>query len=198
MNPPFNIDHADLATDLRFSDIAKHLAKLSPIDSTESFNRYCREACRIWQQKFPDGIGETEQFSHYAAQIENTNESVIRTSWGGVVITLHQHPRVEKYLVVRRAGYLALEMHKQKDEHIEIREGAGLLLQRPPEQRSLVAQVLRPNDHYHFPPGIEHCIIGTEDLLIFERSTDPKGMDQDLIFLYQPAPPMTSQSSTAS
>ena len=33
---------------------------------------------------------------------------------------------------------------------------------------------------------MEHCIIGTEDLLVFERSVDPKGMDQDLIFIYEP------------
>jgi hypothetical protein len=33
---------------------------------------------------------------------------------------------------------------------------------------------------------MEHCIIGAEDLLVFERSVDPKGMDQDLIFIYEP------------
>jgi hypothetical protein len=32
---------------------------------------------------------------------------------------------------------------------------------------------------------MEHCIIGAEDLLVFERSVDPKGMDQDLIFIYE-------------
>jgi hypothetical protein len=33
---------------------------------------------------------------------------------------------------------------------------------------------------------MEHCIIGAEDLLVLERSVDPKGMDQDLIFIYEP------------
>jgi hypothetical protein len=33
---------------------------------------------------------------------------------------------------------------------------------------------------------MEHCLIGTENLLVFERSTDPKGMDQDLVFIYEP------------
>jgi hypothetical protein len=33
---------------------------------------------------------------------------------------------------------------------------------------------------------MEHCIIAAEDLLVFERSVDPKGMDQDLIFIYEP------------
>jgi hypothetical protein len=32
---------------------------------------------------------------------------------------------------------------------------------------------------------MEHCIIGVEDVLVFERSIDPKGMDQDLIFIYE-------------
>jgi hypothetical protein len=52
-----------------------------------------------------------------------------------------------------------------------------------------------PGDKFHFEPGMEHCVIGTEDLLIFEHSLDPKGMDQDLIFIYEPdgAPSVTNQ-----
>ena len=102
------------------------------------------------------------------------------------MITLHEHPRVEKYLVVRQGGYLALEMHEQKDEQLEVREGAGLILgvrltsARSQSRRSRRAQ------QFHFEPGIEHCLIGTENLLVFERSIDPKGMDQDLIFIYEP------------
>ena len=30
------------------------------------------------------------------------------------------------------------------------------------------------------------ALIGTEDLLVFERSVDPKGMDQDLILFTNP------------
>lgn len=45
---------------------------------------------------------------------------------------------------------------------------------------------LAPGARFHFEPGMEHCLIGTEDLLVFERSTDPKGMDQDLVFIYEP------------
>jgi len=93
---------------------------------------------------------------------------------------------VEKYLVVRKGGYLALEMHDQKDERLEIREGAGLILWRPLNERSLTVEVLRSGAEFHFQPGMEHCIIGAEDLLVFERSVDPKGMDQDLIFIYEP------------
>jgi hypothetical protein len=33
---------------------------------------------------------------------------------------------------------------------------------------------------------MEHCLIGTENLIVFEISIDPKGMDQDLVFIYEP------------
>ncbi|MFL6530308.1 MAG: hypothetical protein ACJ8HQ_11880 [Chthoniobacterales bacterium] len=186
MSATFELDHAKLAADPRFATIAEELSTFSPIHSPESFNRYCREACRLWGREFPEGIGETEQFARLLQQIENTKDNVIRTGWGGVVITYHEHPRVEKYLVVRKGGYLALEMHEEKDERLEVREGAGLILWRPPDERPLTVEALRPHAEFHFAPGIEHCIIGTEDLLVFERSTDPKGMDQDLIFIYTP------------
>jgi mannose-6-phosphate isomerase-like protein (cupin superfamily) len=186
MAASFDLDHRKLASDPRFAEIAHKLSALSPINSRVSFNRYCREACRLWNEKFPRGIGETEQFATLLGQIEHTDEAVIRTGWGGVVITLHQHPCVEKFLVVRKGGYLALEMHEQKDERLEVREGAGLVLWRPPNERSLSVEVVKPGAEFNFPPGIEHCIIGTEDLLVFERSIDPKGMDQDLIFIYEP------------
>ena len=186
MNASFDLDHAKLAADPRFAAIGLELSALSPIDSRESFNCYCREACRLWSCAFPGGIGETEQFAKLLDRIERTNDGVIRTGWGGVVITLREHPRVEKYLVVRKGGYLALEMHEQKDERLEVREGAGLILWRPPNERSLTVEVLLPGTEFHFQPGMEHCIIGAEDLLVFERSVDPKGMDQDLIFIYEP------------
>lgn len=180
MNPAFDLDHTKLASEPRFAELAEGLSTLSPIDSREKFNRYCREACRFWTGKFPNGIGETEQFPKLLQQL------TIPTSWGGVVVTLHEHPRVEKYLVIRKGGYLALEMHEQKDEHLTVCEGAGLVLWRPPNERALTVQVLRPREKFHFAPGIEHCLIGTEDLLVFEQSMDPKGMDQDLIFIYTP------------
>jgi mannose-6-phosphate isomerase-like protein (cupin superfamily) len=105
---------------------------------------------------------------------------------GGVVVVLHEHPRVEKYLVIRQSGYLALEMHEQKDEHLEVKEGAGLILSRHASDQPLTVEALAPGDRFHFEPGMEHCLIGTENLLVFERSTDPKGMDQDLVFIYGP------------
>jgi hypothetical protein len=186
MTAVFELNHAKLAADPRFAAIARELSAFSPIDSHESFNRYCREACRLWNGAFPNGIGETEQFAKLLNRVEHANEGVIRTGWGGVVITLHEHPRVEKYLVVRKGGYLALEMHEQKDERLEVREGAGLVLWRPANERSLTVEAVKSGSEFHFQPGMEHYIIGAEDLLVFERSIDPKGMDQDLIFIYEP------------
>jgi len=180
MQKTFKLDHAKLAADPRFAEIARKLSAFSPIDSRESFNRYCGEACRLWAAEFPELLGETEQFGNLLTQL------TIQTNWGGVVVTRHEHPRVEKYLVVRRGSYLALEKHDQKDERLEVREGAGLIMFRPSAKQLLAVEMLRPGATFHFQPGSEHCIIGTEDLLVFERSTDPKGMDQDLIFIYEP------------
>ena len=167
--------------------MARELCLLSPIDSREAFNCYCETACRLWAHHFPNGVGDTSsRFTELLGQIETGGENVIPTGWGGVVITLHEHPRVEKFLVVREGSYLALEMHEQKDERLEVREGAGLILWRRVSGQPLAVEAIEPGAEFHFEPGKEHCLIGTENLLVFERSLDPKGMDQDLIFIYAP------------
>src|SRR5690349_13764538 len=114
MGASFELDHAKLTADPRFAELAEKLSLLQPINSQDSFNRYCRAACRLWKEQFPNGVGETEQFASYLERL------TIPTAWGGVVVTQHEHPRVEKYLVVRKGGYLALEMHEQKDEQLEV------------------------------------------------------------------------------
>ena len=125
-------------------------------------------------------------FLNFSTASTRRGDGTIQTPWGGVVIVLHEHPRVEKYLVIRQGGYLALEMHEQKDEHLEVREGAGLILSRSAAGQPLTVEALSPGNRFHFEPGMEHCLIGTENLLVFERSIDPKGMDQDLVFIYEP------------
>ena len=65
-------------------------------------------------------------------------------------------------------------------------EGAGFILSRRAPGEPLAVQALAPGDQFHFEPGMEHCLVGTENLLVFERSIDPKGMDQDLVFIYEP------------
>jgi mannose-6-phosphate isomerase-like protein (cupin superfamily) len=187
-SPVFELNHEKLAADPRFAEIGAALDLFSPIDSDETFNEYCREACRVWTAHFRNPVGETShRFTDLLERIERRSQSVIKTEWGGVVITLHEHPRVEKFLVIRQGRYLALEMHEKKDERLEVTEGAGLVLSRRPNERFLTVEILRAGAQFHLKPGVEHCLIGTENLLVFERSTDPKGMDQDLIFIYEPA-----------
>lgn len=184
----FEVNHEKLAADPRFAEIGAALDAMSPIDSEEAFNEYCREACRVWASHLRKPVGKTShRFSDLLERIERRSQSVIKTDWGGVVVTLHEHPKVEKFLVIREGRYLALEMHEEKDERLEVTEGAGLILWRRPNERSLTAEVLKAGAEFHLAPGMEHCVIGTEDLLVFERSSDPKGMDMDLIFLYEPA-----------
>ena len=187
MGEVFNLDHAKLAGDARFGVIARELGAQSKIDSAETFNTYCREACRLWNEEFRGGIGKTSgRFTDLLARIAHGGEDVIQTGWGGVVITRHEHPWVEKFLVIRKGGYLALETHEQKDERVAVKEGAGIILWRRPNEQRLTVEALAPGEQFHFAPGMEHCLIGTEDLLVFECSLDPKGMDQDLIFIYEP------------
>src|SRR5437868_14160638 len=88
MNTSFDLDHGKLAADPRFAGIAHELSAFSPINSRESFNRYCRETCRLWNEEFPGGIGATEQFAKLLDRIEHTNDGVIRTDWGGVAIKI--------------------------------------------------------------------------------------------------------------
>jgi mannose-6-phosphate isomerase-like protein (cupin superfamily) len=187
MNASFDLNHDRLAGESKFANIASSLNTLSRIDSRVAFNRYCRKACLLWREHFSNApVGTTALFPELLERINRRGEGTIQTPWGGVVIVLHEHPRVEKYLVIRQGGYLALEMHEQKDEHLEVREGAGLILSRRAADQPLTVEALAPGDRFHFEPGMEHCLIGTEKLLVFERSVDPKGMDKDLVFIYEP------------
>ncbi|HMG05019.1 MAG TPA: hypothetical protein VK581_06125 [Chthoniobacterales bacterium] len=188
MTAVFELDHEKLRGNPRLVPIVDELSKQHRIHSQESFNSYCRTACQLWNEQFGGApIGATSaHFAELLGRVEQGGKDIIQTSWGGVVVTLHEHPRVEKFLVIRRGGYLALEMHEQKDERLEVKEGAGLILSRWAEGNPLAVEPLAPGDKFHFAPGIEHCLIGTENLLVFERSIDPKGMDQDLVFIYTP------------
>ena len=181
----FALDHGPLAHENRLPALAEMLGAQSRIDSRETFNAYCRETCRAWAELYGT-TGRPAHFRELLEQIERGGNNIIPTAWGGVVVTLHEHPRVEKYLVVQRGGYLALEKHEQKDEHLTIEEGAGLLLSRLAPDQPLAVRAVAPGDEFHFAPGQAHCLIGADNLLVFERSTDSKGMDQDLIFIYEP------------
>ena len=169
MGAVIDLDHGELVADPRFGVLARELSAQSKIDSRASFNRYCREACRLWNEHVSRGVGKTSPtFTELLRRVERGGDGVIRTPWGGVVITVHEHPRVEKYLVICKGGYLALETHEEKDERLEVQEGAGLILSRRAAGQPFTVRVLASGDQFHFGPGAEHCIIGTEDLLVFE------------------------------
>ena len=73
-----------------------------------------------------------------------------------MAIELHGHPRVNKRLVIRKGGYLALETHEQKDERLEVKEGGvlsyfvALPFNRSRSRRSCWAT------SFIFEPGMEH------------------------------------------
>jgi hypothetical protein len=73
-----------------------------------------------------------------------------------VAIELHGPPRVNKYLVIHKGGYLALETHEQKDERLEVKEGGGLILFGRAADQPLTVEAR--GDQFHFEPGMEHCI----------------------------------------
>jgi mannose-6-phosphate isomerase-like protein (cupin superfamily) len=187
MNASFDLNHGRLAENPRFTAMAADLSAQSRIDSRDAFNRYCRKACLLWGEHFSHiPVRMSPLFTELLHRIDRHDKGTIQTIWGGVVIVLHVHPRVEKHLVIRQGGYLALEMHEQKDERLEVLEGAGLILWRRAAGKPLSVEALAPGERFHFEPGMEHCLIGTENMLVFERSVDPKGMDQDLVFIYEP------------
>src|SRR5215831_8726733 len=101
MSAGFDLNHDRLASDSRFAAIASSLSTQSRIDSRESFNRYCREACRLWNEHFSQAPYDSSQlFAQLLDRVNRREEGTIQTPWGGVVILLHEHPRVEKYLVI--------------------------------------------------------------------------------------------------
>ena len=151
MSANFDLNHDRLARDSKFATIASSLSAQARIDSRDAFNRYCRKACLLWSEHFSNGpVGTTALFPELLDRIKRNGDGIIQTPWGGVVIVLHDHPRVEKYLVIRQGGYLALEMHEQKDEHLEVREGAGLILSRSAAGQPLTVEAISPGESVSF------------------------------------------------
>lgn len=128
----------------------------------------------------------TPTFGSHLNAIHQGGEMVIKTGWGGVDIRNHTHPKVEKFLVVQAGQFLAFEKHDEKIETLYGEEGLGILVYRPQESTSLKAEFIKPGWSITLSPGQEHTIIALSDLLVLESSIDPKGMDQDLIFLFMP------------
>lgn len=187
-SPVSRRDHFDFSVSpTSHSEFLALLGRLElSFGSNDAFNSLCR---RLVDEgaNLPVVLNmqSSSRFSELLARISPADPQTIVTGWGGVVVHTYEHPNVNKHLVVRAGGYLAFEKHEQKSETLVVESGAGILLYRDPSG-SLLARSLLPGDRISFAPGFEHCVIACNDLLILENSVDPKGMDQDLIFLFTP------------
>lgn len=157
------------------NDFFQRLCQFESLNDEANFNDFCKwiidnspKKDQTPSQRFIDYLGS----------------STIKTPWGGVYITKHDHPLVEKYLVIKSGHYLAFEKHEKKEENILVEEGEGILLKR--EGDSIKVLPLSQGSQFQFAPGDEHCVIAPQNMLIYEKSLDHKGMDQDLIFIFKP------------
>lgn len=170
-------------SDVAYNDFFNNICQIKSFENEGEFNSLCKKIILEWNKHVLYKY-EYKDFFNIQEKIKLEGAGVIKTSWGGVFITKHEHPLVEKYLLVEKGKYLSFEKHEEKDEHLVVHEGAGILLQR--EEENIVVKILLPGFSTNFKPKQEHCIIATENLLIFEKSYDYKGMDQDLIFIFNP------------
>jgi mannose-6-phosphate isomerase-like protein (cupin superfamily) len=160
----------------------------TPDFSTEDgYKAYCHRACALYKERFGAGSPSPE-FTAERTQVEGKAEALLfATPWGGVHVTLNDEAthRVEKYLIVDSGAFLAYEKHDEKLETLFHRSGTGILVYRAEGETSLRAAPVEPGFTITLKPGQEHCLISLDNLLVFESGTDPKGMDKDLIFIYQ-------------
>lgn len=146
-----------------------------------SYLSYCSETAANFSQEL-----ETPLFKKHREIIAGGGSSVIPTSWGGVHVLSYQHPEVEKFLVVDQGRFLAFEKHAEKTETLFGEEGVGVLVYRCELTTQLRSELIEPGWTRTLRPGQEHTIIALSNLVVRERSTDPLGMDQDLIFIFTP------------
>ena len=79
MSAVFDLNYEKLASDPRFAAIARELGAQSRIESQASFNRYCQEACRLWNKHFDNGVGRSSTlFSALLDRVDEGKEEVIK------------------------------------------------------------------------------------------------------------------------
>ncbi|MCA9374061.1 MAG: hypothetical protein R3B71_04645 [Candidatus Gracilibacteria bacterium] len=178
----YRLDHDKAEFAGPYNDFFEEICQFKGFSTEDEFNLFCKKVLEAWPQANEHGVNK---FNEYLEGIEEKKENTISTPWGGVFITKHEHPLVEKFLVVKGGHYLSFEKHDEKEEHLEVFEGEGVLLQRKGD--GIAVRRLYPGVEADFAPGEEHCIIAPKDLLIFEKSLDHKGMDKDLVFLFNPS-----------
>ena len=153
--------------------------------SKEGYRSFCHSIIAMYRSS---GIETpaTPTFESRAEAIQGGGAKVISTPWGGVDILTYEHPHVEEVLVVRAGKFLAFERHEEKIETLIVEEGIGILVYRPFDGTGLKAEIITPGWAITLQPGQEHTIVALSNLLVRERSIDPKGMDNDLIFIFTP------------
>lgn len=170
-------------------DIARNQSSISLPEpkfvSQDAYRSYCNGLVASYRDSNPS-TPSTPTFAGHLNAIAQGGEMVIKTGWGGVDIVSYTHPDVEKFLVVEGGKFLAFEKHDEKVETLIGEEGLGVLVYRPEGSDSLKAEFIQPGWTRTLQPGQEHTIIALSNLLVREKSIDPKGMDKDLIFLYMP------------
>jgi hypothetical protein len=116
------------------------------------------------------------------------SDAIISTPWGGVVIESLRNnaTEVKKNLVVKQGMYLAFEKHDEKVETLSWKEGKGVLVYRSNDEDALQTAIIEEGFKITLRPGQEHTIIAISNLVVWEESLDPKGMDRDLIFIFEP------------
>jgi hypothetical protein len=194
LDPSFTVEVKSAGTDNpAAANFLAGLFSLSRLTDQVSFNAFCKAACRGWKETFPSGLPGAaptgERFNRLLQRISPSDPMTIPTPWGGVVVEKYEppNPEVAKWLVVKEGDYLALEWHKEKRERMEVKEGVGMLLSGQSLSSPVLSiQVLKPTSVVEFMPGEVHCLIGCQNLLVWETSTDPKGMDKDLEFIFTP------------
>lgn len=155
------------------------------------FNTYCSALCSTWRDSNM-APPQSPSFSLLLARIERGPKEVdgkilvIPTPWGGVDVLRYDHPHVEKHLVVTGGKYLAYEFHHEKAERLWVHEGVGVLLTKKVGAAEITAQPFVTGSYAQFAPGDEHCVIALDDMVVYESSTDPRGMDKDLQLKFTP------------
>jgi len=161
-------------------------SQMRPFGSEQEYRTFCDSVASIVHT-----MPEAPLFKKLLGDIDArpNDPMAIQTPWGGVLVTRLEDNNtvVQKNLVVKSGKYLAYEKHDEKVEELSWKEGLGVLIYRPEDETELRTAIIQQGFAIKLRPGQEHAIIAISDLVVWEESLDPKGMDQDLIFLYQPA-----------
>lgn len=160
----------------------------TPDFSTElGYRDYCTKAYALYKGRFGTHPPSAEFTAERAAVAGKADPLLFATPWGGVHVTLNDEDthQVEKFLIVDSGSFLAYEKHEKKLETLYHRAGTGILVYRAEGEITLRAAPVELGFTITLKPGQEHCLISLDNLLVFESGTDPKGMDKDLIFIYQ-------------